>query len=86
MDKMKECWRQFSTPMIRDGDHNMEILDFECPITHHAFSVYYSKSEPVNAELLSQVMNSALSSCFHCTQSSFDYYNMDNEQSSILTY
>lgn len=78
MDKIKECWKEFSTPTIRNGDNDMEILDFECPITHHAFSVYYSKSEKVNDAILSKVMNSALSSCFHCIQSKLDCRSEDN--------
>lgn len=79
MNENNKCWEQFLIPTIRSGSKEMEILDFECPITHHAFSIYYSKSERINAEIFSKVMNSTLSSCFHCIQSKLDCHSEDSE-------
>lgn len=78
MNKSKLCWEQFSTPTVRKGNNDMEILEFECPNTHQAFSVYYSKTEKICVDVLAKVMNSALSSCFRCTQLKLHCRNVGN--------
>lgn len=79
MTNIHNCMNDFFTPVIHDGENEIKILNFECPIKHHAFSAYYSQSDGISVDMLSEIMSSALLSCFHCIQSKLDGRNGDNE-------
>lgn len=78
-NKARKCWERFSIPTVSTDQDGAEILEFVCDTSNMAFTVYYQKSEPINADALSEFMNRALSTCLHCTQSKLDCRSEDSE-------